>query len=137
MSTGRVFITTGMARTCLAAVRSLGRQGLEVTVGEEGRLPLAGLSRYCQRTVRYTSPETDPHIFMDWIRDHLRRERYDMVLPVDQYTSFLFSKNRDELASWTKIPVAEFPVFQQAYDKAKTMRVALEAGIPCPRTAFV
>src|SRR5713101_1376025 len=109
---GRVFITTGMARTCLAAVRSLGKQGREVTVGAEARLPLAALSRYCRQSVRYTSPEHDPEAFMTWLREHLRRERYDVAMPVDQYTFYLFSKNRDELATWARIPVAPFPVFQ-------------------------
>ncbi len=134
---GRVFITTGMARTCLAAVRSLGRQGLEVTVGEEGRLSLAALSRHCRRAIRYTSPERNPEAFMTWLRDHLRVARYDVAMPVDQYTFFLFSKNREELESWARIPVADFPVFLQAYDKARTLRAALTAGIPCPRTYFV
>jgi predicted ATP-grasp superfamily ATP-dependent carboligase len=134
---GRVFITTGMARTCLAAVRSLGKQGLEVTVGEEGHFPLAALSRYCRRTVRYTSPERDPEAFLSWLRGHLERERYDVAMPVDQYTFYLFSKNRDELATWAKIPVAPFPVFQRAYDKAMTFQAALTAGIPCPKTYFV
>ena len=130
----RVFITTGMARTCLAAVRSLGKQGLEVTVGEEGRFPLSAFSKYCRRTVRYTSPERDTAAFMAWLSNHLRRERYDVAIPVDQYTFYLFSKNKEELSSWARIPVADFPVFEQAYDKARTFRVAEAAGIPCPKT---
>ncbi len=134
---GRVFITTGMARNCLAAVRSLGKQDVEVTVGEEGRFPLASFSRYCDRVVRYPSPEDDPEIFMDWLREHLRREHYDVAMPVDQYTFFLLSKHRDELSAWTRIPVAEFPVFQQAYDKANTLRAALATRIPCPETHFL
>ncbi len=134
---GRVFITNGMARTCLAAVRSLGREGHAVTVGEEGRLPLAALSRYCRRAVRYPSPERDPEIFVAWVRDHLQRGAYDVAVPNDQHTFYLFSKHREELATWARIPVAPFPAFQQAYDKAATLRAALAAGIPCPRTYFV
>ena len=131
---GRVFITNGMARTSLAAVRALGRRGHEVTVGEEGRLPLAGLSRYCRRTVRYVAPERDPAAFVGWLREHLAQERYDVAMPVDQHTYFLFSKHLDDLASFAHIPVPPFAVFEQAYDKAKTFRAALAAGIPCPRT---
>src|SRR4029453_16365442 len=130
----RIFITTGMARTCLAAVRSLGKQGLEVIVGEQGRFPLSAFSKYCQRTVRYTSPERDAAAFMGWLANHLRRERYDVAIPVDQYVFFLFSKHKEELSSWARIPVADFQVFQRAYDKARTLRFAQAAGIPYPKT---
>jgi predicted ATP-grasp superfamily ATP-dependent carboligase len=133
---GRVLITTGDARTCLAAVRSLGRDGIEVKVGDEGYLPLAGFSRYCRGVVRYPSPRRDPERFLAFLYEHLGKERYDVALPVDQDMFYLFSKHRDELGRLTKIPVAEFPAFETAYDKALTFKAALALGIPVPTTYF-
>jgi predicted ATP-grasp superfamily ATP-dependent carboligase len=123
-----------MARTSLAAVRSLGRQGLKVTVGEQGRFPLSAFSRYCYGRVRYASPERDTSAFVDWLSSHLKRERYEVAMPVDQHTFYLFSKNKEALSSSTTIPVADFQSFKQAYDKALTFRLAESAGIPCPKT---
>jgi len=137
MPTGRVFITNGTARTCLAAVRSLGRQGLDVTVGEERRISLAALSRHCHRAVAYPSPERDSDRFIAWLRERLHREQYDVVMPVDQHTFHLFARHRDELETLTKIPVAELSVFEDAHDKSKTFRAALAAKIPCPETHFL
>ena len=134
---GRVLITSGDARTCLAAVRSLGRNGIDVRVGDEERMPLAGFSRYCRGVVRYPSPRSDPERFFGFLSNHLREERYEVVLPVEQDMFYLFSKHRDELERLTKIPVAKFSAFQAAYDKALTFKAADGLGIPAPTTYFV
>jgi len=134
---GRVLITSGDARTCLAAVRSLGRSGIEVKVADEQRMPLAGFSRYCRGVVRYPSPRRDPERFLVFLRSHLRKERYEVVLPVEQDIFYLFSKHRDELGCLTKIPVAKFSALQTAYDKALTFKAAAALGIPAPTTYFV
>ena len=134
---GRVLITSGDARTCLAAVRSLGRNGIEVKVADQERMPLAGFSRYCRGVVRYPSPRRDPERFFAFLSSHLRKERYEVVLPVEQDIFYLFSKHRDELGRLTKIPVAEFSAFQTAYDKALTFKAAAALGIPAPTTYFV
>jgi predicted ATP-grasp superfamily ATP-dependent carboligase len=134
---GRVLITSGDARTCLAAVRSLGRNGIEVKVADEERMPLAGFSRYCRGVVRYPPPRRDPERFLTFLSRHLRKERYGVVLPVEQDMFYLFSKHRDELGRLTKIPVAKFSAFQTAYDKALTFKAAAALGIPAPTTFFV
>jgi predicted ATP-grasp superfamily ATP-dependent carboligase len=134
---GRVLITSGDARTCLAAVRSLGRNGIEVKVADEERMPLAGFSRYCCGVVRYPSPRRDPERFLAFLSSHLRKERYGVVLPVEQDIFYLFSKHRDELGRLTKIPVAKFSAFQTAYDKALTFKAAAALCIPAPTTFFV
>jgi predicted ATP-grasp superfamily ATP-dependent carboligase len=134
---GRVLITSGDARTCLAAVRSLGRNGIEVKVADEERMPLAGFSRYCRGVVRYPSPRREPERFLAFLSGHLRKERYEVVLPVEQDMFYLFSKHRDELGCLSKIPVAKFSVFQTAYDKALTFKAAAALGIPAPTTYFV
>ena len=134
---GRVLITSGDARTCLAAVRSLGRNGIEVKVADEERMPLAGFSRYCRGVVRYPSPRRDPEGFLTFLRSHLRKERYDVVLPMEQDMFYLFSKHREDLGRWTKRPVAKFSAFQTAYDKALTFKAAAALGIPAPTTCLL
>jgi predicted ATP-grasp superfamily ATP-dependent carboligase len=136
MASRRVFVTSGVARSSLAAVRSLGRLGLHVTVGESVPMPLASFSRYCHRSVRYPSLEGTPEEFLDWLQRHLAAERYDVVMPVDQYAFFLLSRHREILSRFAHIPVADFPVFLDAYDKARTFRAAGAANVPCPRTYF-
>ena len=134
---GRVLITSGDARTCLAAVRSLGRNGIDVRVADEERMPLAGFSRYCRGVVRYPSPRSDPERFFAFLSNHLCDERYEVVLPVEQDMFYLFSKYRHELGRLTKIPVAKFSAFQTAYDKALTFKAAAALDIPAPTTYFV
>jgi predicted ATP-grasp superfamily ATP-dependent carboligase len=133
----RVLITSGDARTCLAAVRSLGRNGIAVKVADEARMPLAGFSRYCRGVVRYPSPRKDPERFLAFLSRHLHEERYEVVLPVEQDIFYLFSKHRDQLERLSKIPVARFSAFQTAYDKALTFKAAAGLGVPAPTTYFV
>jgi len=48
-----VFITDGAERTSLAIARSLGKEGIEVHVGESYRFSTTGLSKYCKRSFIY------------------------------------------------------------------------------------
>ena len=133
----RVLVTNGMARTCLVATRSLGRQSLQVTVADEERLSLAGFSRYSANKVRYPSPERSPEAWYRWLQEHLERERYDCVIPVDQESFRVLSQHNAEFSQWSRIPVVDYATFRVAYDKALTFKRAQELGIPIPRTYFV
>jgi predicted ATP-grasp superfamily ATP-dependent carboligase len=100
-------------------------------------MPLAGFSRYCRGVVRYPSPRKDPEHFLAFLYAHLRKERYEVVLPVEQDMFYLFSKHHDELGRLTKTPVAKFSAFETAYDKALTFKAAARLGIPAPTTYFL
>src|SRR5262249_45283964 len=92
---------------------------------------------YCRGVVRYPSPRRDPERFFAFLCGHLRKERYEVVLPIEQDMFYLFSKHRDELERLTKIPVAKFSAFETAYDKALTFKAAAALGIPAPTTYCV
>src|SRR6185369_14394569 len=51
-----VFVTDGDQRPALAIVRTLGRRGLRVLVGEDGPASLASSSKYCAGHITYPSP---------------------------------------------------------------------------------
>ena len=48
-----VFVTDGAERTSLAIARALGKEGIEVHVGESYRFSTTGLSKYSKRSFVY------------------------------------------------------------------------------------
>ena len=132
-----VFVTDAQRRKSLAVVRSLGRRGIRVTVGEETGNGVASYSRYCEQAVVYPSPTRTPELFIEWLIDHVRRHRYTAVIPTNEQTLTPIAQHLEELSKYTVVPIADFQTYMTVRDKAQTMRIAAEHGIPCPRTYTV
>ena len=132
-----VFITDGHWRKSLAAVRALGKTGINVTVGESTRLATAAFSRYCHRVVVYPSPLTQPADFIDALENELSRHPYRMVLPMEDETMGLMSKHHSLLSRHAYIPVASYEKLRLANRKDSVLRIAEEIGIPIPKTWFI
>ena len=88
----RVLILDGMWNKSLAAVRSFGAKGFYVTVGERTRFATAIFSKYCNRKLIYSSPATSPDAFLKDLEGELRKERYDVVLPMEFSTQILLTE---------------------------------------------
>jgi predicted ATP-grasp superfamily ATP-dependent carboligase len=131
-----VFITDGDQRSALAVVRSLGRAGVAVTVGESQMPSLAGTSRYCSKQVRYPSPAADGERFLAFLRERLAGGEYEVLLPMTDVTMQLIATARASLPSSVRVP---FPSREQvclAQDKGHVLDLAQRLGIPCPETFF-
>ena len=129
----RLFVTDGNLRSTLAVVRSLGQEGVFVTVGAETTSSLAGSSRYCRETLRYPSPVEQPRHFQAF----LRREMAScpaVLLPMSDITVRLAAEVASELmvlgARWPFPPPA---YIAQVQDKRHVLKVARGLGIACPR----
>ncbi|UCG61169.1 MAG: ATP-grasp domain-containing protein [Candidatus Zixiibacteriota bacterium] len=134
---GNILVTDGRQRSTLALVRSLGKKGLKVTVGEDVLPCLASSSRYTHDSFRYVSPSEDPDGFMRTLTDKLRQEKYDLLIPMTDVTGYLIGRNQQALSELTKVPIVGREVFEQASDKAEMVHLAKRLGIPVPRTHFV
>ena len=133
---GKILVLDGMWNKSLAAVRSLGHRGFEITVGEWTRFATALFSRYCSRRVVYPSPVLTPGKFLSWLLDEIRTNSYDMVLPTELSTQMLLAKNRSDIERYTRFPFADHDLTVDIQDKAWLMRYAIDNGIPCPVTLF-
>jgi predicted ATP-grasp superfamily ATP-dependent carboligase len=134
---GRVLLLDGQQRSTLAAVRSLGKLGLEVTVGET-RLPcLASRSRYVTKTLRYASPLADPKAFISDIACELSHSKYAMILPMTDITMALVVNEFENISRLTNLPVADKESYLKAIDKGKIIELSQTLGIPTPTTHFI
>lgn len=133
----RVLVTDGSKRESVAIVRSLGKKGIEVTVEEDSRICCSFFSKYVKNRVIYPNPDRKPLSFMQSIYELVKKDKHDVIFPVDDPTTILFSKHKDKLSKYTKVPVANYETIMKGRDKAQTIKIAMENEIPCPKTYFV
>jgi len=135
MEPGTAFVTDAQMRSSLAVIRSLGRQGLRVTAGEETMWSTGFLSKYCVEKVVYPSPKAGEK-FIEHLIPVLERGNYDVIFPVADACLKPIIENEREISRYTRIPLPSPSVFQRGYDKGLTLQIAMANGIPCPRTHF-
>ena len=137
---GRVILTYARSYQALAAVRSLGRRGIEVVAGDEYALTPGALSRYTIGRFTYPSPAADPDGFLDAIDRAIDEhapgdDRPYVLMPVHQETS-LVARARARFEDRVAIPIAPYDSIRIAEHKSKLARYAMELDVPTPRTVF-
>ena len=132
-----IFVTDASKRESLAIVRSLAKKGIEVTAGEDSRICCSFFSKYVKNRVIYPNPNKNPLLFIQNIYEIVKKSKYEVIFPVDDPTTILFSKYKDKLSKYTKVPVASYETIMKGRDKMQTIKIATENNIPCPKTYFV
>ncbi|MEK6598776.1 MAG: ATP-grasp domain-containing protein [Deltaproteobacteria bacterium] len=133
----KILILDAMWNKTLAAVRSLGRRGFYLTVGEKTRFATALFSKYCSRRVIYPSPASKPDEFLDWLLKEVKSNSYDMLLPTEFETLEIILKNKKEIEPYTRVPFADYNLISKVNDKAWLIRYAEKNGYLCPKTYFI
>jgi predicted ATP-grasp superfamily ATP-dependent carboligase len=133
----KVLILDGRQRSALAAVRSLGRQGIFVAVGEDKHPSLASSSKYCKYKFTYAPPIRQPREFIDSLLQELRTTQYSMLFPMTDITCYLVSEYRDEISKFTHIPMVDRETFSKASEKGELIAICGKLGLPIPRTKLL
>lgn len=129
-----ILCTNGMLSKTLAVVRSLGSRNIKVIVSEKTRWHVSGMSKYCAKTVLSPDPSDQPDRYKDWLFDVIRREKCDMLFPMDDDTMTITIENYGELLKLCKLIVPPRESYEKALDKAETIKIAKLAGVSCPAT---
>lgn len=130
----RVLVTDGHFRKTLAVVRSLGRKGVQVTVGERTYLNTSFFSKYCSRRFLYPSPRQHPDQFISFLLEELKKNPYDCLFPMEEETLLLMAKFRSEISKYTYLLVPPLETIEFVRDKGKLIPFAERHGIPVPKT---
>lgn len=130
----KVLVTDGLLRKSLAVVRSLGKAGISVTVGEKTKANPSAYSKYCRHSVRYPDPETSPQDFVHWVDKQLDAKLWDLFIPMDDLTMDIVIENRERWEPKCRLVLPPSESYQIARDKYQSLQVALQAGMDCPET---
>ena len=133
----KVLVLDAQMRNSLAIIRSLGKKGLVVDAGEETRFATGFFSKYCNNHFVYPSPTKSPNEFIAYILNLVKSNHYDVIIPVIDATVIPIVKHKAEFSKYTIVPFVDYQTLMKAIDKAQTLKVAMENGIPCPKTYFV
>lgn len=127
-------VTDVERRKALPIIRELGRAGVRVIGASAHRVPMGGLSRYCERVLRYPDYHDHPSGFVEWIRETAERERIDVLFPIEDDSLSICVERR---ASWDHALKSLLPApdsLRLAADKWETMQLARSIGLRTPRT---
>jgi protein-tyrosine-phosphatase/predicted ATP-grasp superfamily ATP-dependent carboligase len=131
---GNVLVVGDNDMAGLTTVRSLGRSGLDVhlVAFEPGSVTRA--SRYVRRVHHLGHPLEDPAAFRERFLALVRRTRFDLALPTSDPALVTLMPCREEVERCTRLAVPDPAGFTATNDKAETIRLAQQLGIPVPRT---
>ena len=129
-----VLVLDGEHRSSLAIVRSLGRRGVDVHVGEHYPNSLSTFSKYCTDEVIYNNPKSNRRSFIDSINEILENSSYEMVIGATEVTTYPLSYFKDELPDSVIIPFPDWDMMIQVADKQLTFDRAKTLGVPIPET---
>lgn len=121
-------------RKTVGCARALAKSGAWVAVGGDTFWGEAFYSRHAGRRVRYPHPRLGIPPFIDAINNYVERDHYDVVLPMNDYTTIALTRGRESLhpAVATALPPAASQ--EVAADKFQTMALAQSLDIETPRT---
>jgi len=130
----KVLLIEGGARQVMPMMKSLHKLGCHITTFNSSKLDMGYASRYPDKKVLSYCNASDPAKSLECIRNELIKNKYDIVIPLNDFVAILLAQNKEELSQYTTIAVNDWEVFQYASDKLKTMKVCMENGIHCPKT---
>jgi len=132
-----VLVTDGDQRAALAIVRSLGKRGINLIVGEEKSPCLASKSRYCKKSVIYPSPYKYPAEFFKVILRFIKEYDINVLFPVTDVTTYLIAQKKKELEEFTKIPLPSFENYTYVSNKYEILKHTIKEKLPVPTTYFI
>lgn len=130
-----VLITDGCTKHALAAVRSLGAKGIEVSVVSDSPDSICFRSRYCKHQVILPPAEQEEE-FVEALLARLQTGRYDVLIPIGGVSCLVVSRYQELLSPYVRMVVADYTQMRIAYSKCETFRFAQENRIPMPVTFF-
>ena len=130
----RVLLLEGYARQILPMAKAFRELGCEVTTLNSSKLDVGYTSRYPQRKIIDVCSQDDYEGTVEVIRRLLQTKKYDLVVPMVDFSAAILSKYKEEFKQYAKIAAVDWKIYDIAQDKLKTMQVCMENGVPCPIT---
>jgi D-aspartate ligase len=130
-----VLLTMPSFNGTLAAVRSLGKRGIPVTIAGESQFAPARWSRYVSRSVSCPSL-FEPEAFMDWLLAFGKREPGHVLYPSCDDLAWLFAHHANELKEYFLLYQPPASSLLELLDKKALSQRCAEVGVPNPRTLF-
>jgi predicted ATP-grasp superfamily ATP-dependent carboligase len=129
----KVLVTDAGYKHAVAAIRSLGRRGVEVVAGAPGRSAQGLYSRFTHERL-FLPPSSETETFAGALAEASLTRGIDAVLPIGYWSTVACARHRTSLPSGLHVAVADWSAMEIASDKSRTLEFAERQGVSIPRT---
>lgn len=134
----KVLIIEGGSRQALPIIKGFHQLGFETTAYCSSKLDVAAVFKYTDKVVYSFYDDKNKEKTFKSILSAVRNVYYDIIVPTFDFPAMILSENKKELEKYCGyVYVNDSEIFKMAIDKLNTMRVCMDNGIPCPKTAIV
>lgn len=130
----RVLLLEGFARQVMPLMKALHELGCHITTYSSSKLDMGYASRYPNQKIIGFWDRNNKEASLKALLDLLKTKKFDVIIPMTDFSAMLLSSNKDKLIQFAAIAVNDFEIFRMASDKQNTMRACMENAIPCPYT---
>lgn len=120
----------------VAAIRTLGRAGIEVHVALPPGLAPARSSRHAARVLACPDPGVEPAAFVAWLVAEGKRLPGRVLLPTTDDVAWLYARHREELSRWYALDLPALDVAYALLNKWRLHEACRAVRIPTPFTAL-
>lgn len=131
-----VLLSNGLLRMTLAAVRSLGKNGISTIVVEETRLTPAAFSKYCTKSIACSKASKHPQAFYEKICKIIEEERCEVFFPMDEDALAVAIQHREELNKICVVPLPPEESYRIISDKGEAYKYAEAMGVAIAKTSY-
>lgn len=122
--------------SALTIARSLAARYYVVDTASPREVPLVAYSNAVSANFQYPDPLVDEAAFLKWLLTHLRKEEYELVIPVTERSLVPLAKHRNALVH-TRVAMADEDSLQLVLDKAATFSLAERIGVSTPQSFYI
>lgn len=133
----KILLLDGGCQQVLPLTKAFRDLKCEVTVYCASKLDVGYASRYTHHRILGCIDREKPEETYLGYKKAIEEGRYDVVIPMNDFAACILADHKTELAPYAYICVNDLPIFSLASDKLQTMRICMEEGLPCPKTALV
>ena len=130
----KVLIFGAGGRQALPVCKGFFDIGCAVTTYCQSQFDTGHLTRYKTKSILYNNKTSGGLDFFDYGKKLIVDGNYDLVVPLGDKSATYLANHKKELKDICSIAVNDLEIFRMAIDKANTMRVCEDNGIPAPKT---
>ena len=98
------------------------------------RIGAALYSKFVKQRFIFPDPKAEPGKFTEQLLNLLKKEKYDCVLALEESTTKILLKNKEEIEKYTSALLTTVQNFDKANDKWEVLKMAVELNVPVPES---
>lgn len=134
MPAPKILITDCWTRKALSAVRSLGKEGIEIHAVSHTYIAPAIHSKYVKKKYIFPFPEDCPKDYEGKFLELIRKEKFDCIITLDEAATEIALENRAEIENYSTLPLPSMEAFKSANNKWEVIKIAGSLGVPVPES---